>query len=814
PNVKEDLQAALDALTNLDETKLSEEQIAARAEMVQKLQDAIAALEPSEDNAPVITLKLVDAKGNAVDTADATLTEVSHKENISQGTTTYNYEFKLDIINALKYDYTHTDTNAARELKDENGKTIAITGTIGCTFDSDENTFKLTGMTKAATFIVKLVEADTVKVSVSDSVVLDVAPTILADGTAWEGTTITLTLKAGMAEQGYTLPQAIKIKEGPKTELVFGKEYTYDRNTGVITLKDSTGGRTLSSAKAITIISPATLADSVSVTLTSTKANVSPMSIKMGTQFSVNPTFQIVPNEGLGYPASVTRITMKDRSGTPSNLTKDVDWTYDAKTGIVTLQGVKSVTGEISIVAGASQPLITGLTVSEKGAVTEDPAGGNEFQYMLVHPTDDATLFATVASDVDGWLKLTPFDVPGGNWNFGRQPTLSIDDNGSYLVVIEVNTTSEKIIRAGYALLDGITSGTPDAPLRMVDAESHLTPTMESGVITLTPDTDEEWVLPAEINSITVGGAALVEGEYSYDEETGKIILNTNKTGDIVIDAVAAKMLVILEDVAANEAGVVSATGVENFTPNDKFVVLTTDSGVVDILTGLKNGLSWEGFVGKLGLTTAGIANKTVTGDSSLTTSAHVGGYVLAVVIENGKVTKAGIGANAFTGLEPAVTVKAALLHDTDETVQDDELNVAGYTAVDNDGVVTITHPGLKSHKNANSAVGYWVGFQVALDDDEDNPSGSGVTWSQVEYKWQGKANASTASLEDLPEEAKGIAFYYNYSTEGENATPNPDTVEVTFKGTNRESDEVVSKTLTYTVNFDVTTVPVATPEP
>ncbi len=44
--MKEDLQAALDALTNLDETKLSEEQLAARAEMVQKLKDAIAALEP------------------------------------------------------------------------------------------------------------------------------------------------------------------------------------------------------------------------------------------------------------------------------------------------------------------------------------------------------------------------------------------------------------------------------------------------------------------------------------------------------------------------------------------------------------------------------------------------------------------------------------------------------------------------------------------------------------------------------------------------------------------------------------------------
>ena len=646
PNVKEDLQAALATLTALDETKLSEEQIAARTEMVQKLQDAIAALEPSEDNAPVITLKLVDAKGNAVDTADATLTEISHKENISQGKTTYNYEFKLDIINALKYAYTYTDADTARELKDENGKTIAITGTIGCTFDSDENTFKLTGMTKAATFIVKLVEANTVKVSVSDSVVLDVAPTILADGTAWEGTTITLTLKDGMAEQGYALPQVIEVKVG-KTLLVFGTDYAYDRNTGVITFKDSTGIKKLSAASPITITSPASLADSVSVTLT--KGNVSPMSIKVGTQFSTNPTFQIFPNDGYGYPEKVTKIEMKNRAGVFTALVAG-DWTYDAKTGIVTLQGEKSVIGEIKITASSAKRLITSLTVSERGAVTEAPASGDEFQYMLVHPTDDATLFATVASDVDGWLKLTPFTVPTGNWRFTTEmPTLSIDDNGSYLVVIEV--ASGKIVKAGYALLDGITSGTPDAPLRMADADSHLTPTMENGVITLTPDTDDEWVLPLAVTRIIIGGEVLSSGEFSYNAEDGTITLNTTKTGDIVISAVAEKKLEILENVAASRDGVVTARDSEgnvSFTASDKFVVLASDTGVAEILKSLNNGLDFDGLLSELGLTADDLTAETVNGNVNLTAAAHEGGYVLALVIENGKVIKAGIGANSF----------------------------------------------------------------------------------------------------------------------------------------------------------------------
>ena len=75
---------------------------------------------------------------------------------------------------------------------------------------------------------------------------------------------------------------------------------------------------------------------------------------------------------------------------------------------------------------------------------------------------------------------------------------------------------------------------------------------------------------------------------------------------------------------------------------------MASDTGVAEILKSLNNCLDFAGLLDELGLTEDNLSGKIVAGNVNLTTAAHEGGYVLALVIENEKVIKAGIGAISF----------------------------------------------------------------------------------------------------------------------------------------------------------------------
>ena len=145
-----------------------------------------------------------------------------------------------------------------------------------------------------------------------------------------------------------------------------------------------------------------------------------------------------------------------------------------------------------------------------------------------------------------------------------------------------------------------------------------------------------------------------------------------------------------------------------------------------------------------------------------------------------------------------SVKISRALLYDQSESdkVEDKVLNPEGYTAAaDQDGNVKVTHPSITSHQNDNgsdSKKDTWVGFQVALDNDENG-------WTHVTFKWKNKAE-QTIALEDLPEDAKGIAFYYG----AEERTESGDTVEVTFVKKSDDTVELSSTKVTYKVTFEV----------
>ena len=146
-----------------------------------------------------------------------------------------------------------------------------------------------------------------------------------------------------------------------------------------------------------------------------------------------------------------------------------------------------------------------------------------------------------------------------------------------------------------------------------------------------------------------------------------------------------------------------------------------------------------------------------------------------------------------------SVKISRALLYDQSEgdKVENKVLNPEGYTAAaDQDGNVKVTHPSITSHQNDNgsdSKKDTWVGFQVALDNDENG-------WTHVTFKWKNKAE-QTIALENLPENAKGIAFYYG----AEERTENGDTVEVTFVKKSGDTVELSSTKVTYKVTFQVT---------
>ena len=143
--------------------------------------------------------------------------------------------------------------------------------------------------------------------------------------------------------------------------------------------------------------------------------------------------------------------------------------------------------------------------------------------------------------------------------------------------------------------------------------------------------------------------------------------------------------------------------------------------------------------------------------------------------------------------------VITAVLHDTSDTIADDDLyNQSSYSAKLADGTVTVKVSGLRKHKNGNGSgsEGYWVGFALLA------PDGA----NYMKYSYKGGSMSKVYPVEQAVDGGSetGIAFYYNAETD-----PKTDVASVQWFS-DAEGETPVGDT--WTVNVDlsgVQTVPV-----
>ena len=617
----------------------------------------------AEPAGPAVTAKLVDASGVPV-TEGAALEQVSCKENISGGVTTYTYEFKLTFTDALTYKY------GTSEVKDS--KDAPVAGIVP-TYDPETGIIKVTGVTEDSILTVKLAAADVIKITVADSTVLDITPAVVPAGTKWAETPITVSLKEGMAEKGYAVPTTgIALTDG-SSSLAWNTNYTYTTNEEgnlVITLKDNATTKALT---AIVLTTPADLTDGSAVevkaegaAITGKYYTVGPKTLKQGTAFSDGPVITITPADYV-QPATFT-VKMADRTGTAKNLVKDTDYTFDPVTGALTLCGDKVITGDITIEIATAPTNVAPLKIDAKtGAVTKGDAPGycyptdynSGLKYMVVDPEKDATLYATVEADVAGWMNAAPFLLTSVDPNFTWADTLPTLKDGSYLVAVWVKDSY--VSNAGIVKLEGVTGGAtpdPDAAVEMKTEDSGLTPVLSGNVITLTPA--EGKLLPSTVSSIEmVGTTSLTENtDWVYDRAAGTITLNVKITGKITITAVATEYVETGYKLAfTTQTGVLTAKKSDGTTDitvadGDVAILLKSIDGVEEILKTLTTDMNLEAVGTALGIVTSGDPEYIITAasGSGLVIDAvkddGSNAYVVFLKMSEGKVVGVGFAAN------------------------------------------------------------------------------------------------------------------------------------------------------------------------
>ena len=384
--------------------------------------------------------------------------------------------------------------------------------------------------------------------------------------------------------------------------------------------------------------------------------DVSPKSLKIGTQFNSNPTIILSPVGDFALPTRIL-VYMQDNRGESKLLTPDVDWTYDAETGVITFTGSKSITGDIlvDIPGDAVTHHVRELSVeNNKGAITYDLAVDTSKEWilwMIVDPTDDKTLFEEIRDSalIESWWTKGQFltsDLDSNfSWATHDTVTLSADDNGSYLVVIfEDQNANKKITAAGYVMLSGIEGAAPDADVTVSDT-TNLAATIEGQVITLTVKTDG-YRLPSTV-AITMDGVAVTN--YSYDQTTGEIILNVPVTGPVVVTADAEQPVKWLTVTTDNTGAITAKDGTNNVsldTSKDKVVMLANNVGLDETLISAQgDAMTEDQFLAAIGLT--GAASDAYAATLSGVTQGKISWpYVLVLKIVDSKVTMAGVGVN------------------------------------------------------------------------------------------------------------------------------------------------------------------------
>lgn len=348
------------------------------------------------------------------------------------------------------------------------------------TYEQSTGVFRITKVTGNVVVTVVADRYYTVSNTITNLTVTPEIPTEIK-----AGGTIAFTLNA---ETGYKLPKAIAVTMGDN-QLTVGNGYTYDVSTGEVSITPVQGNIQITAAgEAITYYE-------IDVTTSIQNLKVTgdvPTQVEEGG----NVSFTLEPDEDYKLPTAIT-VTMGDKSA---------DFTYDAKSGLVS---IKNIQGDIVVTA-------TGIDNSHQEVIIPSVEG------LVVEPIGPVE----TGKEVELTLKVqTGYTLP---------ETIEVTMGGKPLVA---GTDYTYDATTGEFTLNSITD---ELKIEVVPVKiqydvtatlSHLTATIAEKVayndplsFTLVPE--QGYKLPAAI-TVEMGASALQVGvDYTYNTTTGEVKIN------------------------------------------------------------------------------------------------------------------------------------------------------------------------------------------------------------------------------------------------------------------------------------------------
>ena len=307
---------------------------------------------------------------------------------------------------------------------------------------------------------------------------------------------------------GYKLPDTITVKVDGNT--LEETDYTYDKTTGKITVPG---------AKITGDVEIAVTCEKQTFTAENNITDGSADGVDTAT-YGEEYTSKITPDENYDLPSDLSKVTVTVDG---VDLTTE-EFTYDMKTGVVTIPGEK-VTGNITITAVCIPKEYAVKVIVNNG--TETGINGVK-TVKAVYNID----YATVAEPSAGYLLPRTITVKVGNKTLTETEYTYIDGRisiqGKEIVGdVEIIVTCQK---KDFKAVNIVTNGSADGVAGVEYGVEY------QSKITAEPNYD----LPSDTSKIkvTVDGVELKSDEFTYDKTTGLVTIPGEKvTGNITITA-------------------------------------------------------------------------------------------------------------------------------------------------------------------------------------------------------------------------------------------------------------------------------------
>ncbi len=317
-----------------------------------------------------------------------------------------------------------------------------------------------------------------------------------APATATEGEDVSFTVSAN---EGYKLPESITVTVNG--EALAADAYTYNAETGEVLIPgEKVTGNIVVTAACVYV--PKTFTVSASVENGSTTA---PETATEGEDVS----FTVSANEGYKLPESIT-VTVNGEAIT--------GYTYNAETGEVLIPGEK-VTGNIVVTAACVYVPKT-FTVSasvENGSTTApETATEGEDVSFTVSANEGYKLPESITVTVNGEA------ITGYTYNAETGEVLIPGEKVTGNIVV---TAACVYVPKTFTVSASVENGSTDAPETATEGED----------VSFTVSANEGYKLPESI-TVTVNGEALAADAYTYNAETGEVLIPGEKvTGNISV---------------------------------------------------------------------------------------------------------------------------------------------------------------------------------------------------------------------------------------------------------------------------------------